>query len=124
MTLGELNLKNFIGRYWGWLATGLLVLEGLGLAGWSVYRYGGTTYDLRITHRVGTRPLSQPVNYPITGSVYQGRAVNAAGHSRMVTLKTNSDNPGPFRYGQWVRVTVNAHYGVTHYRVLKSAQHY
>ncbi|CAJ1229789.1 hypothetical protein LZY01_22000 [Levilactobacillus zymae] len=117
-------MEKFVERYLGRLAVGLLVLEILGLAGWWGYRYGGTHYDLRITHRVGTRPLSQPVNYQITGSIYRGRAVNAAGHSRMVTLKTNSDNPGPFRYGQWVRVTVNPHYGVTHYRVLKSAQHH
>lgn len=115
-------MKNLITTHLGGLAATLLAVELLGWAGWTIYRYGGETAYLRIMKRGGTRPLALPVNYAITGYVYHGTAVTANGEAQRVTLKTNADDPGPFKPGQLVRVTVNRHYGVTHYQAVAPDQ--
>lgn len=111
-------MEKFLGKYLGVCAFILVMIELLAWGAWTLYRYGGQHYYLRIEHSVGTRPLSEPVNYQIKGHVYRGRALSQSGQRKMVTFATNADNPGSFRLGQLVRVTVNRHYGVTQYHLI------
>lgn len=113
---------NFVIQHFGVCLLLTLVLVIAVDASWEVYRYGGEAYYLRIKRSAGTVALTKPVGMTITGHRYQGQATNAQGQVRSVAFKTFPDNPGPLRRGDLVKVTVNAHYGVTDYQVVRSSQ--
>ncbi|AEV96047.1 YxeA family protein [Pediococcus claussenii] len=98
----------------------LLVLFIIGNVGWFVYRYSGEHYYMRITKSVSTHPVTLAVSIPSNGYTYQGEARTASGKEKFLTLKTTSANPGPFKKGQIVRVTVNQNFGNTNYKVVSS----
>lgn len=62
--------------------------------------------------------MTVPVAYAVNAFSYRGQAVNAAGHKMVATLNTDATDPGPFKKGQVVRLTVNQHYGITNYKVV------
>ncbi|MFC6182126.1 YxeA family protein [Lactiplantibacillus daowaiensis] len=77
---------------------------------------------MRIDHSAATFPIAVPVGLTEPGFVYQGEATNATGQTRAIKFKTNADQPGPFRRGQIVRVTVNQHFGVTAFKLVSAKQ--
>lgn len=83
------------------------------------YRYGGTTYALKINHAIRSYPITLADGFKGTGYLYQGTGYSSSGNAKKITLKTNGVNPGPFKKGSIIRVTLNSNYGLTNYKLVK-----
>ena len=114
--------KRFIDHI-GILLLSILIIEVIGTLAWQRYRYGGDYYYMTIGHSIGTYTVEVPVNIPVNAYIYRGVAKNDQGQKKVLTLKTDNVDPGPFKKEAVVRLTVNKQYGVTNYKVIKNKQH-
>lgn len=97
----------------------LLIIFTLGNIIWTLYRYGGATYDLKINHATRSYPITLTDGFKGTGYLYQGIGYSRSGMAKKIILKTRGANPGPFKKGDIVRVTINSNYGLTNYKLVK-----
>jgi len=111
-------MKNRFKSTIGGLLLGLLIVEVIVMIGWTRYRYGGDYYYMKINHPTSVYQVTVPVAYAVNAFSYRGQAVDAEGHKMVVTLNTDATDPGPFKKGQVVRLTVNQHYGITNYKAV------
>lgn len=97
----------------------LLIIFILGNIIWTRYRYGGTTYDLKINHATRSYPIKLEDGFKGTGYLYRGIGYSHSGMAKKIVLKTRGANPGTFKKGAIVIVTINSNYGLTNYKLVK-----
>lgn len=102
----------------GAILLGMLVLELVGCIAWTKYRYGGEYYYMKVGRSIGTHVVTVPISYSVNAYIYRGVAKDTQGHEKKVTLKADSVDPGPFKKGSVVRLTINKKYGITNYKII------
>ncbi|MBO2705795.1 YxeA family protein [Lactiplantibacillus plantarum] len=95
-----------------------LIVDVIAVLAWHNYRYGGDYYYMKVGDSIGTFTVEVPVNVPVNAYIYRGVAKNDKGQKQELTLKTDNVDPGPFKKGSTVRLTVNKNYGITNYKVV------
>ena len=86
------------------------------------YLYGGSQYYLKISTPANEFPITIADGVPWTGYQYQGLAFDQNGRSHQINLRTDKLNPGPFKKGSFVKVTVNVRKGITNYTSVPKSQ--
>lgn len=99
----------------------LIAVVGLNIW-WMVYRYGGETYYVQNGKALNSYSISLPTGVAGTGHTYLGLGINRHGAKRRIKFRTDAVAPAPFSKSKIVKVTVNAHYGVTNYEPVKNAK--